>query len=298
MGATYDCIGCYKKNLERLVRICDLDPELGEAFEDILAREARPTEDGRVHPQLMGELWEQMAPLMGTDDPYRDVKAAFNRLLLEREPDCERALAASDDPYQLALRYSAAGNLIDVAPGHDFGEDAVHDLLAQVPGLEFAIDDSESLHEAILAAKKVVVLADNCGEIVLDKVLIRQLARERPDCDFVYVVRGGNIQNDVTMVDAEQVGIGEVARVVSSGAAIPCTVPARSSAEMRREFYDADVVIAKGMGNYESLGFDWARPDIWYLMMAKCEVVADHAHAPLMSLVCLRGPNADPEAAA
>lgn len=283
-----DCRDCYDRQLRRLVDLCGLDEtayaRMREVKDDIIARFG----DERVDSLYMGEMLERIAPILGTDDPYAEVKADYNRMLLEREPDCLAQIERSDDPFQLALRYAAAGNLIDFGAKHSFDRAAVDDLLARVPSLSFAIDDSEALHERIRSASSILYLGDNCGEIVLDKVLIEQIAHESPDADIVFGVRGGPIINDVTVRDAEQVGMGDVARVLPSGLAVPGTVPAESSDEFQRAYYGADVVISKGMGNFETLGGACGRDDVFFVLMAKCELVADIIGAPLMSLVCKR----------
>ena len=293
----FDCKGCNLRGMHRMAKICGLSPEVEQAVIDV-TEEAMAEFPGKgIKLGFTTELWKRIAPVLGTDDPYRDVKRHYNDLVLSGEDDCERAVAAADDPFQLALRFSAAGNLIDFTPGHPFDEQAVKDLVARTPQIDFAIDDSASLHEAVRDARSVMILADNCGEIVLDKVLARQIRRERPGCEVIYVVRGGAVLNDVTMEDARQVGMDEVARVMSSGIAAPNTFPDRSSEEFRRAFFDADVIIAKGMGNFESLWQLWQRPGIWYLLMTKCEKVSRLAGCELMSLVCKRGLDERPVAA-
>ena len=283
-----DCRGCYEKQVRRIAEFCDLDDEtLAKmlAIKDELLAEFG---DERVKPTHMGTMLTRIMPLIGTDDPYRDVKADYNRLLLDRERECLDQIAAADDPFQLALRYAAAGNLIDFGAKNTFTQADVTSLLDRVPDITFAIDDSAALLERVRSARSVMYLGDNCGEIVLDKILIEQMRRENPDVRVTFGVRGGPIINDVTVVDAEQVGMGEVARVLPSGVAVPTTVLEESTEEFRRAFYEADVVISKGMGNFETLGEGCGREDVFFLLMTKCELVADIVGAPLLALVCKR----------
>ena len=128
-----------------------------------------------------------------------------------------------------------------------------------------------------------------CGEIVLDKLLIEQILRENPGVQVTYGVRGGPVINDVTIDDAEQAGIMGVARVLSSGVATPTTVISASTEEFRRAFFDADLVISKGMGNFEVLVDGCGREDVYFLLMTKCTLVTDLVGVPLMSFVCKRG---------
>ena len=121
------------------------------------------------------------------------------------------------------------------------------------------------------------------------KYMIEQILRENPGVRVTYGVRGGPVINDVTLDDAEQVGMADVARVLSSGVATPTTVLSASTEEFRRAFYDADLVISKGMGNFEVLVDGCGREDVYFLLMTKCGHVASLVDAPLMSFVCKRG---------
>ena len=283
-----DCRGCYERQVRRIAEFCELGASALDAMLVVKDEVLAGYGDERVKPDRMGELLARVAPIIGTDDPYEQVKAEYNQLLLDREQECLERIAAAEDPFQLALRYAAAGNLIDFGAKHSFTRDDVTDLLARVPEITFSIDDSPALLDLVRGARSVMYLGDNCGEIVLDKILVEQIHREAPEAEVVYGVRGGPIINDVTVVDAEQVGMDRVARVVPSGLAVPTTVLEGSTDEFRRAFFDADVVISKGMGNFETLGDGCGRGDVFFLLMTKCEMVAEAVGAPLLSLVCKR----------
>lgn len=283
-----DCRGCYERQVRRIAEFCELNASALDAMLVVKDEVLAGYGDERVKPDRMGELLARVAPIIGTDDPYEQVKAEYNQLLLDREQECLERIVAAEDPFQLALRYAAAGNLIDFGAKHSFTRDDVTDLLDRVPEITFSIDDSPALLDLVREARSVMYLGDNCGEIVLDKILVEQIHREAPDAEVVYGVRGGPIINDVTVVDAEQVGMDRVARVVPSGLAVPTTVLEGSTEEFRRAFFDADVVISKGMGNFETLGDGCGRGDVFFLLMTKCEMVAEAVGAPLLSLVCKR----------
>lgn len=283
-----DCRGCYEKQVRRIATFCNLDDaildKMLEIKDDLLAQLGNE----RVKPTHMGTLLKRIMPLVGTDDPYHDIKIQYNQLLLDREPECLAQIAAADNPFQLALRYAAAGNLIDFGSKNTFTQDDVTALLDRVPDITFALDDSAELLEQIRSAKSIMYLGDNCGEIVLDKILIEYIHQENPDAQVTFGVRGGPIINDVTVEDAKQVGMDKVARVLPSGVAIPTTIVEESTEEFQRTFYDADVIISKGMGNFETLGDGCGRGNVFFLLMTKCDLVADIISAPLMTLVCKR----------
>ncbi len=284
-----DCRECYEKQMRELAALCQLDDATLERMLAIKDEVLAGMGGERIRPDRMGELLSRVTPLLGTDDPYRDIKREYNQLLLDREKDCADRILAADGPFQLALRYAVAGNLVDFGGKNTFTREDVTSLIDRVPEIAFAIDDSEVLLDAVRHARSIMYLADNCGEIVLDKLLIEQILRENPGARVTYGVRGGPAINDVTLDDAEQVGMADVARVLSSGVATPTTVLSASTEEFRRAFFDADLVISKGMGNFEVLIDGCDREDVYFLLMTKCPLVTDLVGVPLMSFVCKRG---------
>lgn len=286
---TSDCRECYVKQMHELATLCGRDDATLQRMLAIKDEVLAGLGGERIRPDHMGELLARVTPLLGTDDPYREIKREYNQLLLDREKDCSALIEAADEPFQLALRYAVAGNLVDFGGKNTFTREDVTALIDRVPEIAFAYDDSEDLLAAVRRARSIMYLGDNCGEIVLDKLMIEQILRENPDVQVTYGVRGGPAINDVTLDDAEQVGMADVARVLSSGVATPTTVISASTEEFRRAFFDADLVISKGMGNFEVLVDGCGREDVYFLLMTKCTLVTDLVGVPLMSFVCKRG---------
>ena len=286
---TSDCRECYVKQMHELAALCGRDDATLERMLAIKDEVLAGLGGERIRPDHMGELLARVTPLLGTDDPYREIKREYNQLLLDREKDCSALIEAADEPFQLALRYAVAGNLVDFGGKNTFTREDVTALIDRVPEIAFAYDDSEDLLAAVRRARSIMYLGDNCGEIVLDKLMIEQILRENPGVQVTYGVRGGPAINDVTLDDAAQVNMADVARVLSSGVATPTTVISASAEEFRRAFFDADLVISKGMGNFEVLVDGCGREDVYFLLMTKCTLVTDLVGVPLMSFVCKRG---------
>ena len=284
-----DCRECYEKQMRELAALCGRDDATLAQMLAIKDEVLVGMGGERIRPDRMGELLSRVTPLLGTDDPYRDIKREYNQLMLDREWECAARIEAADEPFQLALRYAVAGNLVDFGGKNPFTREDVTALIDRVPEISFAVDDSEVLLAAVRQARSIMYLGDNCGEIVLDKLMIEQILRENPDVQVTYGVRGGPAINDVTLDDAEQVGMADVAHVLSSGVATPTTVLSASTDEFRHAFFDADLVISKGMGNFEVLVDGCGREDVYFLLMTKCPLVADLVGTPLMSFVCRRG---------
>ena len=148
------------------------------------------------------------------------------------------------------------------------------------------IDDCDGLDAALKSARTLLVLGDNCGEIAMDRLLIETIHALYPQVKVRYGVRGAATVNDVTYEDAAAVGMEEVAEVIDNGDGLLTTLLCRASEAFLRDFYAADVVIAKGMGNYEGL-YKCDRSNIWFLMIAKCSVVARRSGSPKGSILCI-----------
>jgi uncharacterized protein with ATP-grasp and redox domains len=144
-----------------------------------------------------------------------------------------------------------------------------------------AVDDTPKLMEALQRSKKVVYLLDNAGEIVFDKFFIKTIADRFPVKVYA-AVKSGPILNDATLEDARQVGLGEVAEVFTTGNDHIGTNLDESSDEFLERLRTADVIIAKGQGQYESLTEVESRlpRPIAYVLRAKCSLVADKLGVP------------------
>jgi uncharacterized protein with ATP-grasp and redox domains len=120
------------------------------------------------------------------------------------------------------------------------------------------------------AARSILYLADNAGEIVFDRLLIERLPAGR----VTVVVRGAPVINDATRADAQVAGLDRIAEIIDNGSDAPGTVLEDCSAQFRERFESADVIIAKGQGNFETLSA--AGANICFLLKIKCPVLATH----------------------
>ena len=133
--------------------------------------------------------------------------------------------------------------------------------------------------------KIFLLIADNCGEIVLDKLFLEQLKLYFPQLLLTVMVRGGEALNDVTMEDAKYVHINEIARIVSNGKPVSGTIYELLSDEAREIMSASDIIFAKGQGNYESLsgqGFH-----IFYSFLCKCELFTEKFSVPKLTGIFL-----------
>lgn len=223
-------------------------------------------------PPYMGyEIHRIIREETGNPDPYKETKAHCNSLALELYPELKRRVHHADDPFETALRLSIAGNILDFGLGNLTREkaartlaDTIEDALNRpVPSQNIAL-----LRRGIEEANDIFYIGDNAGEIVFDRLFIEQI----PTKKLTFVVKGGPIINDATRQDAEAVGLAEIVSVIDNGSNAPGTILELCSPTFRQRFGAADLLIAKGQANYETLSETDKKA--FFLLKAKCHVIA------------------------
>jgi uncharacterized protein with ATP-grasp and redox domains len=215
----------------------------------------------------------------GEADIYAAERTHTNELMLALEPELRKLIEYSSDPVRTALKIAAAANMIDFGITDDVD---VHASLESAMKLEFAADQSEQLIADLARSKKLLYLVDNSGEIVADKLVLETI--DHPNAWAA--VKEIPLLNDATMADAEAVGLGSAAKVITNGSHRLGTVLESCSARFRRCFDEADVIIAKGQANYESL--EHVEANIYFILTAKCQLVARQLGVQLGDVVLVR----------
>lgn len=203
----------------------------------------------------------------GNADPYSEMKHLAIVAVLNHESRIKQMIAASETPFRVAVRFALVGNVLDFAI-FDWNPRRLEEqlkLALHQPLDETALD---RLEDDVKSADKIMFLGDNAGESVFDKLLIEQFECKQ----VIYAVRGGPTINDVTMDDAVASGLNKTARLLSNGSDAPGTLLEWVSGDFRNELNSADLIIAKGQGNYESLSNSGRR--IFFLTQIKCPVIA------------------------
>ena len=211
------------------------------------------------------------------EDPFREVKRKSNDTVMQMSGELEQKIRNSEDPFTTALKLAIAGNIIDFAVNDNCD---LEGTIEKVLNSDFAVDHSAKLKEELKKAGKVLYIGDNAGEIVFDKLFIREIAHH----DLTYSVRGAPVINDATMEDAEYTGLTSLVKVISSEYDAPSTILEKSGEEFRTHFEKADVIISKGQGNLEGL-IGESDPRIFFLLMVKCEVMAEFMNTETGSYV-------------
>ena len=217
----------------------------------------------------------------GPAESYAPIRKQYNDLVLSMEDAIRTNIEASEDPLFSALIYSRTGNYIDFAAMDHVEPETLIRLLEETQADAHDHKTYASFLSQCENAESFLLLADNCGEIVLDRLMLEQLHKRFPKLKLTVMVRGGEVVNDAVMEDAEYAGIPSLARVITCGSATGGVVPALMSAEAKAAMDEADVILAKGQGNYEGLyGEGW---HIFYLLLCKCEMFAQRFNVPRMT---------------
>jgi uncharacterized protein with ATP-grasp and redox domains len=206
--------------------------------------------------------------LVGSDDPYYMVKKQFNSLALKLYPDLRKQIINSNDQFETAIRLATAGNIIDFGVKNSLSESEVKKTINDSLSGYLDPEQVQNFKNAVMEAGKILYLADNAGEIVFDHLLIEQLPIEK----ITVVVKGSPVINDATIDDANVVGLGRIVEVIDNGSDGPGTILETCSQSFRDRFEDAELIIAKGQGNYETLSD--IHKNIFFILKAKCPVIA------------------------
>ncbi|MBN1223102.1 MAG: DUF89 family protein [Candidatus Aminicenantes bacterium] len=233
--------------------------------------------DNITPPEIGREVYSIVSRLTGSDDPYKDIKKRCTEQALGHYSGLKKRVAEARDGLMTAIRVAIAGNVID------FGSNVPFDLKKDIQAIlvqEFAVNHYQDFREGLDRAKNILFIADNAGECVFDRILIEEMGKP-----VTYVVRDRPIINDAVREDALAAGIGHVAAIVSSGSDAPGNILPLCSTDFLKMYEEADFIVSKGQGNYEGLS-DEVRP-IFFLLKAKCSVIAEHIGVPQGSIVLM-----------
>ncbi len=233
-------------------------------------------------PEVASDVYEQMAQLAGMEDLYAELKAHATEKAKSFIPQLRQELQDASDKLLTAIKIAVAGNVIDLAAEVTFD---LHEELEKIFKTDFAHDDMALLETALKKATTLLYIGDNVGEHIFDHLCIETLQTLYPKLEIYYMVRGNPIINDVTMLEAKEAGFESLCHLVDSGVNTPGFAYERANAQSQRLFDTADLVITKGMGNYECLSPS-PRTNLCYLLKVKCSVVANSLGQQVGDIIC------------
>ncbi len=269
MRSTLDCIPCFlRQALEAGRRISQDEELIGQAMRRILSQIS--DFDLNLSPPEMGQkIHRILRQEIGNDDPYRQIKKDSTQMALSIVPLAHKQIEQSADAFETAVRFAIAGNILDFALISVWNDDNIKASFTKARHHPLDTTMVDQLEQALQQAETVLILADNAGETVFDRLLIEQLPEH---LEVIYAVKGSPVINDAVEADAIEAGINEFANVIDNGTDAPGTPLHQCSSSFIEHFNTADIVIAKGQANFETL--NTAEREIYFLTQIKCPVIA------------------------
>ena len=262
------CVPCFVRQTIDAVRFATSDTAVHQKVLREVLKAASEMDFAQSPPEMGQYIHRLIREHSGNSDPYREIKDRFNRLALGICLMFAQRIETARDPLEACVKLAIAGNAIDFGPNGDYDGRKLAEAVERSLASPLRGAGVHELREAVEKARKVLYLGDNAGEIVFDRLLIERLPRDK----VTFAVRGAPVLNDATMADARAACLTELVEVIDNGADVPGTVLAECSQVFRDHFDEADLVIAKGQGNYETLSD--VPKDVFFLLMVKCPVIA------------------------
>ena len=259
-----DCLPCFLRQVLEASRMATDDEQVQQAIMEEAIGLLKHYTTYRNSPDIARGMHRIVKAHTGVDDPYREIKQRDLRAAHKLYPALRTQVREKEDSLYWGLKAAATGNVLDSAICADFDMSRM-DAEFKTP---FTVCDLPILRQKLQTAQTLLVIGDNTGESVFDRLLLEQF----PTLHITYAVRSAPVINDVTMEEAVASGLGEYARLISSGCDLPGTIPQEGSAEFQEIFRSADIVVSKGQGNFETLSD--SNRGIFFLLKAKCPVIA------------------------
>ena len=279
-----DCVPCILKMCLGFIRRTGMgEADVKTLFNDVLQIPSLRGKNWDItSAHVVEDVMKKTYEALGDENPLKREKEKLNRYLLDRYEAFEKIVCDAKDPLKVAVKLAIMGNAIDIMISLDFQKlvTIVKEKMEQpLPEKSF-----ETFKDQLEKTRRLVYLGDNAGEIVLDKLLISTL-KKLYDLEIVFVVRSMPTLNDVTLQEARDVKMDEIVQVLPNGidGPFPGTQVSRCSPEVQALYKQADLIISKGGGNFDSLDED---KDVYgqkisFLFLSKCYLYLKLLNTPL-----------------
>lgn len=270
MKTSLDCIPCLIRQSIGVAQKLTNDTVSQERIVRDILHLASEMDLMQSPPEISQKIQRRLKELTGISDIYEEEKKLQNELAMRFFPDFQARIASASDPLITAARFAIAGNVVDLGANHAL---ALVDLRKSFERAmtETFFGERDAFRSSVEKARHILYLADNAGEIAFDRLLIEQMSPSK----VTLAVRGVPVLNDATVADAKAVGLDEMVKIIDNGSDAPGTLLDECNSEFLRHYEEADLVVAKGQGNFESLSDEG--PNVFFLLKVKCDVIATHA---------------------
>lgn len=269
-----ECVGCLFNQIINAFKNFNVNvsrADLISAQKELMSFLIEQDFDKITAPLVGNFLYGLVSKIVEDPDPYSELKKKYNELALSHYAEIEELIKKAEDPVFEALVVAAIGNTIDFASPHKM--DLVNDIKNFSPD-NLVVNDYEEFRNYLEYIEELLIIGDNTGEIVFDKLLVSSLQKKYPNLKIVYAVRAKPIINDATMQDAREIGLTDLVEVVESSP-IPGVDLSNATEDFKKYFYSKKgIILSKGQGNFECLyGTNTINKPIFYLLKAKCTLM-------------------------
>ena len=276
------CVECIINQSRRVAQAIGADEALSLKLTDTVSEMSTTFNFKTSPPVCATPIYQMMAQISNKHDLYDEVKKHSTLKALEFVPSLKEKIKNSSTPLLTSIKIAVAGNVIDLAAEVSFDLD---EEIVKIFDTHFAIDDFELLKTRLDSAKSLLYIGDNAGEHIFDYLCIESIQNLYPNLKVYYMTRGAPIINDVTYDEAVEAGFDTLCHLVDSGVDTPGFEYQRANKTSQDLFDSADVILTKGMGNYECLS-ELKRANLFYLLKVKCGVVAASLEREVGDIIC------------
>jgi len=286
MNIAKECYLCIYKQVYKITEKFNLDDEKASEVLREGAKILSKYDISVTPPEIAAEEYGKISEILDIEDLFEEEKKEAILEALKFKQILKKRLFKSKDKLFDACKIAVAGNVIDLGVHQEYN---LEKEIKKIFEMNFKRCDYEDFKISVIDSESICYLADNAGENVFDELLIETIKEFNPDVKVYYVVRGKPVINDVTLKDLniEGLEIFELAQVVDSGVPSPGFHLKFANEISKKIFYEADMVISKGMGNFECL-YNECKRSIFYPFKVKCEVVAREVEANVGEYVFLK----------
>lgn len=278
MKVQYDCIPCIlRQSIEAAQMVTDDEDIIDEIINEYATMMPSIRNTGPT-PLIVSKIQKMIKEKTQIEDPYESFKQKNIKLAMNIYKDLEDLIDSDKDPLKKALILSATGNVIDAGVSVKI---KVEESILKNMEKGLTIDDYPIFQEKLQDSSSLLIIGDNTGEAVLDKLLLKELSKY--DIEITYAVRDEPVLNDITLKEAKIIGLEKYSQVISSGCSAPGMLIEQANEEFLELYNNADMILSKGQGNLE--GLSEADRSIFFLLKAKCDLIADYLDVNLNDLV-------------
>jgi uncharacterized protein with ATP-grasp and redox domains len=283
MKIQIECVPCLLKRIIFEAEQSTKDIEIKRKIVQNICKSLSELYDPNVCSATIATKVHKIAyEILGDNDPYRDLKEQSNKVALSLIPRAEELIEYSDDSLRITMLLSIIGNMMDFGiSGASSDPESLSEIFEKTFAEDLGYDDTEEIKKIISKSKRVLLFADNCGEIVFDKILCRELKKFNQDIFLTIVVKGEPIISDATIKDVEELEFEEVTDEILTTGSFAIGLDFEKIPNMlNKALKQADLIICKGMANYEAFSETEYRP-VAYLLRTKCNAIANSMELPL-----------------